>query len=150
MPVIVDVADPGVVIVAVTGPLTCVHVPEPTVGALPAMVADPPVVQIVWSGPAFAVVGAETNVMITLSCDAVHGALAMVQRKVYAPATETVTFVVARLALTNVAVPGPATNVHVPVPVVGVLPASVVVKPHTEASGPAFDAVGGALTITCT
>jgi len=146
--VIVVVADPGVVMVAVTGPLTCVHVPVPTVGALPAIVAEPPVVQIVWSGPALAVVGDATNVMITLSCDAVHGVFAMVQRKVYAPATETVTFEVAEFAFENDAVPGPATNVQVPVPVAGALPASVAVKPQTEASVPAFDAVGGAFTVT--
>ena len=46
-PVIVVVADAGVVIVPVTGPLMCVQVPVPTVGTLPAIVAEPPVVQIV-------------------------------------------------------------------------------------------------------
>jgi hypothetical protein len=50
--------------------------------------------------------------------------------------------VVARLAFTNAEVPGPATCVHVPVPVVGTLPASVAVNPHTVASGPAFEVVG--------
>ena len=95
-----------------------------------------------------AVVGAATNVMITLSCEAVHGALAIVQRNVYAPATVTVTFVVARLAFTNVDVPGPAICVQVPVPVVGTLPANVAVNQQTVASGPAFEAVGGAFTIT--
>ncbi len=37
----------GVVIVAVAGPLICVHVPVPTAGALPAIVAEPTVVQMV-------------------------------------------------------------------------------------------------------
>jgi len=72
----------------------------------------------------------------------------MVQRNVYAPTTETVTFEVAEFAFENDAVPGPATSVHVPVPVVGVLPASVAVRPQTEASAPALDAVGGAFTVT--
>jgi hypothetical protein len=43
----VVVAEPGVVIIPVTGPLTCVHVPVPTAGVLPAIVAEPPVEQIV-------------------------------------------------------------------------------------------------------
>ena len=46
MPVILVVADPGVVMVALTGPLICVQVPVPTAGVLPAIVADPPVVHI--------------------------------------------------------------------------------------------------------
>ena len=57
MPVIVVVGDPGVVIVATTGPLTCVQVPTPTRAILPAMVAEPGAVQTVWLGPAFATVG---------------------------------------------------------------------------------------------
>jgi hypothetical protein len=72
----------------------------------------------------------------------------MVQRNVYAPTTLTVTFDVAVFALENVAVPGPATSVHVPVPDVGTLPARAVVSAHTDASGPALDAVGGAFTVT--
>ena len=144
----VVVVEPGVVIVGVEGPLTKVHVPVPTVGVLPAIVADPPVVQIVWSGPAFDVVGDATNVMTTLSVVAVHGALAIVHVFVYTPTTDAVAVEVEEFALENVDVPGPEVCVQVPVPVVGVLPASVATNPQTLASEPAFDAVGAALTIT--
>ena len=47
MPVMVVVGEVGVVIVADTGPLTCDQVPLPVLGVLPAIVAEPAVVQIV-------------------------------------------------------------------------------------------------------
>ena len=59
---------------------------------------------------------------------------------------DTVTFDVAEFALLNVAVPGPETKVHVPVPMAGVLPDNANVNPHPEKSTPAFAAVGGAFT----
>ena len=65
MPVIEVAFDAGVVMVAVTGPLTCVHAPVPAEAVLPAIVAEPPVVQIVWSGPAFDVVGGVDTVIVT-------------------------------------------------------------------------------------
>jgi hypothetical protein len=55
---IVVVGEPGVTIVAVTGPAVCVHRPVPAVGVLPAIVAVPAETQtVVMFGPAFAVVG---------------------------------------------------------------------------------------------
>ena len=78
----VVVGDEGVVIVAVEGPLTCTQVPVPVVGVFPVMVADPPDEQIVWSGPAFEVVGCPFTVMITWSMEAVQGEFAMVHRNV--------------------------------------------------------------------
>ena len=86
------------------------------------------------------------NVTITLSCDAVHGALVIVHLKVYTPIIDTVTLDVGELALLKVAVPGPETKVQVPVPVVGVFPASAKVSPHPEKSTPALATVGGAFT----
>ena len=53
-PVTVDVRDDGVVIVAV--PETKLHIPVPTVGALPDSVKLP-LLQFDWSAPAFEVVG---------------------------------------------------------------------------------------------
>jgi hypothetical protein len=47
IPVIVVVGELAVVMLAITGPLTCVHVPVPDVGVLPAIVAEPGVEQIV-------------------------------------------------------------------------------------------------------
>ena len=43
--------------------------------------------------------------------------------------------------------PTPATIDHVPVPTLGVLPASVAVEPTTVCSGQAFDGVGGWFTV---
>ena len=81
----VVVGDEGVVIVAVDGPLICTQVPVPMVGVFPVMVADPPVEQIVWSGPAFEAVGCPFTVMITWSEEGVQGEFEMVHRNVYAP-----------------------------------------------------------------
>ena len=66
MAVMVVVGDPGVVIVATTGPLTCVHVPDPIAGLLPAIVAEPGDAQIVWFMPPFDVVGGCVTVSVTL------------------------------------------------------------------------------------
>ena len=88
------------------------------------------------------------KVMSTLSTEAAQGALAIVQRKVYAPVAETVTLVVAELALTKLDVPGPLNKVQEPLPTVGVLPAKAAVRPQTLASLPAFEVLGGALTVT--
>ena len=65
MPVIVVVGELAVVIVAVTGPLTCVQVPVPTVAVLPAIVAEPLLAQMVCGEPALATVGGAFVVMVT-------------------------------------------------------------------------------------
>ena len=69
-------------LIVADGPLTCDQVPVPTPGVFPAIVAEPEVVQTVWSPPALAVVGPGVKVMTTSSVEAVQGAFAMVQRKV--------------------------------------------------------------------
>ena len=65
-------------------PLTMLHWPVPTVGALAARVTwvRPQVVTPVWSGPALAVVGLRLKMITTLSVEAVQGLLEMVQRRV--------------------------------------------------------------------
>ena len=78
MAVIVVEGEPGVVIVAVTGPLTCVQVPEPTAAVFAAIVAEPGVEHIVWFGPALAVVGGAFTIILTWLDDAAHGALVIV------------------------------------------------------------------------
>ena len=140
--------EPGVTIVADTGPAVCVQVPVPTVAVLPAITALAGNPHLVRSGPALALVGAAANVITTSSCESAHGApVTIVQRKVYAPSRVTVTPDAGELALVNDEVPGPLTCVQVPVPFVAVLPASVVVSvPHTPASGPALAVVGTAVT----
>lgn len=67
-------------IVPVTGPLSCVQVPVPTAGVLPAMVTDPAEAQMVCGDPAFAVVGTPTTVTDMSLVLAVQGLLEMVQR----------------------------------------------------------------------
>ena len=62
--------------------------------------------------------------MITSSVDEVHPPLAIVHLNVFAPTPNPVTPDVALVGVVIVAVP--ETTVHVPVPIVAVLPASVV------------------------
>ena len=64
MPVNVEVGLEGVVTVPPV-PLTIVQAPVPLMGVLPASVTVVP--HTVWSGPAFAVVGAGTTVTVTLA-----------------------------------------------------------------------------------
>ena len=61
-------------------PDTTDHAPVPTVGAFAANVAL--VAQTDWFGPALDVVGLALRLITTSSVEAVHGALAIVQRSV--------------------------------------------------------------------
>ena len=64
-------------------PLTMLHDPVPTEGALPARVAlvNPHMDDPVWSDPALDTVGVLLNVIVTSSVEAVQGELLIVQRK---------------------------------------------------------------------
>lgn len=139
--------------VAVPGPLTCVHVPVPMLGALAAIVALVP--QRFWSGPALARVGFWLKVMVTSSVEAVQGELLTVQRSVYDVPALPEKVEVGLLALPKLP-PVPLTTLHIPVPIVGTLPARVTwVWPQVAAlvwSGPALAVVGTAeaLCNSCT
>ena len=131
-PVIPEVGELEEVIVPL--PETSVHDPVPTVAVLPARVAV--VAHIVWSAPALAAVGLSLLVMVTSSDVAAQGALVMVQRNTLVPTANPVMPEFAALGEVIVAVP--ETNVHDPVPAVGVLPARVAVAAHTVWSAPAL------------
>ena len=74
--------------------------------------------------------------MVISSDVAVQGVLVMVQRNTFAPTANPVIPEFAALGEVIVAVP--ETNVHDPVPAVGVLPASVAAAAHTVWSAPAL------------
>ncbi len=67
--------------------------------------------------------------IVTSSKLAVHGVLAIVQRKTFAPTPNPATPEVGLLGL--VIVPEPLINVHVPMPTITVFPARVAVVAHT-------------------
>ena len=139
-----DVADVGLVMVP--EPEINVHKPVPVTGTFPARVAV--VAHTDWSGPAAAIVGAVTTVIITSSVEGAQGAFDIVQRKVFAPTPRAVRPEVGDVGV--VMVPEPEINVHKPVPAKGVFPARVAVVAHTVWSGPAAAVVGGGRTLTLT
>jgi hypothetical protein len=146
IPVTPDVADDGVVIVAV--PLVTVHTPVPEVAALPASV-NVLVLHCVWSVPAFATVAAASFVSTTSSVE-VQVPLVIVQRRVAGvPAVTPVTPEVAELGVVIVAVP--LTTLHAPVPEVAALPANVKeVLLHCVWSLPALATVAAAWFVSTT
>ena len=124
-PVTPDAESPGVVTDAL--PAITVHVPVPTTGVLPARVAV--AAHTVWSGPASANVGNASLVIATVSLDGVHVPLLIVQTNSFNPTLSPVT---PEEALPGeFTVPPPEIVVQVPVPITGVLPASVAVEVHT-------------------
>jgi len=134
-PVTPEVFEPGVVIDV--DPVA-VHNPVPITGALPAKVAVVP--QTVWSGPALAVVGLWSEVMITESTELGHTPLLIVQISVSElPAGNPVTPDEGEL---EVVIDVDPNAVQFPVPMVGVFPARVAVVAQTDWSGPALAVVG--------
>lgn len=117
---IVEEGEVGVVIVAV--PLTTLQRPVPVVGELPASVKEP-LLHCVCPLPASAVVACASFFNTTSSVEE-HVPLVIVQRSVaLVPAGTPVTPEVAEEGVVMVAVP--LTTLHVPVPTLAVLPASV-------------------------
>jgi hypothetical protein len=99
-------------------------------------------------GPASEVVGAEVIVIVTLSEEAVHGALAIVHLiTTEAPA---IPVKVEVGELVEVIVATPETTLHVPVPTIAVFPPKVVVVPQILKSAPALATVGAAVLIIVT
>ena len=154
VPLKVDVALEDVVIVPPV-PLTMLQAPVPIDAALPASVTDvnPQVAELVWSVPAFEVVGFWLNVITTSSVDAVHGLFDTVQRNVYVDPAVPLKVDVALEAVVIVP-PVPLTMLQAPVPIDAALPASVTdVNPHVAElvwSVPAFEVVGFWLNVITT
>ena len=128
-------------------PLTTVHKPIPTTGALPAKVAVVP--HIDWGGPATEGVTVGETIIVSLLVVGRQGGLAIVHIKTFIPVPNPVTDDVGEAGV--VIVPVPLTNVQVPVPTVGVLPESVEVFRHVVWLGPATATVappvGGLITV---
>ena len=118
--VIVVLCDVGATIVPV--PEISVHMPVPVTGVFAAIVVTES--QSVWSGPAAATVGAGSRVIVTSSKDGGQVPFVIVHRKTFAPTLNPVTPELGELG--EPIVPVPEISVHVPVPVDGVFPASVV------------------------
>jgi hypothetical protein len=120
------------VIVAV--PLINVHVPVlGAAGALAVMVTLGDVLQVLWSGPAFATGAAGLKrVIVTWSLvrPFAQGPLLKVHRNTFAPNPSPVTPEVGEVGV--VIVPDPLTSIHCPVAgKIGALPASKDVLAHT-------------------
>jgi len=124
-PVTTDVGLPGVV--TDPPPAITVHAPVPTVGVFPAR--EDVVVQTPKSGPAFAVVGDASLVIVTVSLVDGHVPLLIVHTKELAPILNAVTPEVGLPGVVTDALP--AIMVHAPVPTVGVFPARVAVVAQT-------------------
>ena len=130
-----DDAEPGVVIVGVTGPLMNVQAPVPIEAVFAAIVAVPLVAQIVCGLPAFAVVGGALTMIETFDVEAVQGALLIVQRRLYVPAPPAgVNVAVGLLKLLNcdANVDGPLVTPQAPVPVPGVFSRGGAARPRPE------------------
>jgi hypothetical protein len=116
-PVIVVVGNNEFVITPV--PETKVQAPTPTDGKLAFITVDGEEIQIVCDAPAFETVGTSLTIKATVEEDGEQGTLPMVHWKIFVPKPNPVIVVFGEVGL--VIVPLPKTNVHKPVPTVGVL-----------------------------
>ena len=90
-------------------------------------------------------VGAETDIISTVSVDGLQLPLLITQTNLLVPIPKASTVVPGLLGA--VIVPLPDASIQVPVPTVGVLPLSVAVEPHTNWSTPALAVVVTPLTV---
>ena len=116
-----DVGELNVVIVPV--PDMSDQVPVPMIGVFAAKVVLSE--QIVWSNPAFALVGGGSTIIATVSREVAQGRLVILHLKVFTPTLNPVTVDVGLFG--EVIVPEPVRSDHVPIPTRGLFPANVVV-----------------------
>jgi hypothetical protein len=100
------------------------QVPVPVTGVFAAIVVIGLEIQIVWLGPALAVVGAGFTIIATVDAEDAHGELEMVHWKIFVPVPSPVTDVIGESEF--VIVPLPEIKVHAPVPIIGAFAAMVV------------------------
>jgi hypothetical protein len=152
-PVIPEVLELGVVIPGVDGPLTKLHAPVPTEGAVAFMVAVPGEAHTVWFVPAFAVDGFALTVRTMLLVELVQGELAMVQRRVYVPAVNGVNTALSAFTSSNcetlfVAPPDTLNIDQEPIPTVATFAARLAALPmQIVCGGPALAVVGVGFTV---
>jgi hypothetical protein len=107
-------------------PASKFHTPIPTVGVLPVkVVLDAHKVCV---GPALATVGKSSRCIKTVELFEAHTPLSIVHANTLLPTPIDVMFVFGEPGL--LMLPEPDTNVHVPVPTTGVLPANTVLVAH--------------------
>jgi hypothetical protein len=99
-------------------------------------------------GPASAVVGASSRVMLTVSLVVAQTPLEIIHSKVFAPTLKPVTPEVGEPGEVTAALP--ARTVQEPVPTDGALPANVAVVAHTVWSDPAIATVGSSSRVMLT
>lgn len=128
-PKLVTVVFSKVVFVIVPCPVTNAQAPLPIVGELAAIVTFTLLIQIVWSAPALAVLGNGSTVIFTWSDDDGHVPLVIVHWKIFTPTVKPVTADVGEVGL--IGVPVPETNVHIPLPIIGVFPENTDVVEQT-------------------
>jgi hypothetical protein len=115
-------------------PILCiVHIPVPLEGLLPPRPAVVLASQIVCAPPTVAGVGDCVIVIVTSANELGHGALAIVHRSTIGPAPLVCVNVALPVLAFGLNVPAPPLcTVHVPVPLVGVLPPSPAVVPRAQ------------------
>jgi hypothetical protein len=119
-------------------PVPEITLQDPPVAAVAAKVVE--LLQMVWSIPAFGVIGFASTSMLTSSKEGVQTPFEIVHLNTLVPVDNPETDVFARLAFAKV--PVPEMTVHAPFPTVGKLPSSVVTVAQMVWSSPAKAVVG--------
>jgi len=131
-------------VVILDPPAITVHIPVPTIGALPVKVEVE--VHKFCDGPVVAIVGTSFTSIVIVEILGAQGELEIVQAKTFVPIARPVMVELGKVG--EVIVPEPETSVHNPVPTVGVLAVIIVVGEEIQSvwDAPAFARVGTSFT----